>query len=73
MEPTKLNFLKLNTDAAVKLNPPTASGDGVVRDHCGVWVTSFHTKISPVTATEAEIWAQRVRLALAFIYSFGSY
>ncbi|XP_019198174.1 PREDICTED: uncharacterized protein LOC109192001 [Ipomoea nil] len=59
-----LSGTTLNTDGARKAKSGMASADGTIRDHNGVWIVGFTTKIGITSSFFAELWDLKEGLSL---------
>lgn len=69
--PSPKGVVKVNTDGSRSSITDMASVGGVFRDHNGLWVAGFYTKIGNTTSFAAELWGLREVLKIAVNWGFS--
>ena len=50
-------YMKINTDASVRMEQGRVSYGGIVRDDIGNWILGYYGFIGKTKITEAELWS----------------
>lgn len=63
--PPESDFIKLNSDGAIKANSGLGSAGGLFRNHSGDWIVGYVARIGATNSFLAELWGLREGLRLA--------
>ncbi|KAL4298891.1 hypothetical protein AHAS_Ahas17G0046200 [Arachis hypogaea] len=69
-QPPQSNWIKINTDGAVKDNPRRAGCGGILRNSEGRWIMGFSRNLGVCSAHLAELWGVYTGLEIAWTMGF---